>query len=108
MNIPCTKHRSQWACVCALIWVLALPAAWAQPLAGTQPLTETGDVRMLMLDGLRGFLLRETDASVARRLSHWRQDFSSPEAYAQSVAANRARFARIIGLADHRVGFDDW
>ncbi|MCC6264443.1 MAG: dienelactone hydrolase family protein, partial [Bryobacterales bacterium] len=108
MNILRTKHRSQWARVCALIWVLALPAAWAQPLAGTQPLTETGDVRMRMLEGLRGFLLRETDASVARRLSYWRQDFSSPEAYARSVAGNRARFARIIGLADHRVGFDDW
>ncbi|MBA4017040.1 MAG: hypothetical protein C0483_07710 [Pirellula sp.] len=70
----------------------------AEPLAGTQPLTWEGDLSVRMVDDLHKFADRETAASIERRARHWQRDFTSPEAYDKSVAANRTRLAKYLGV----------
>lgn len=77
-------------------------------LPNTDPLDWTGDLAARMVDGADRFLLRKTQESVAHRLKYWNRDFSSVEAYNQSIAANRARLAHILGVRDPLVPFDDW
>src|SRR6266566_3602469 len=60
-----------------------------ETLPQTQPLTWDGDLSAKMVEGIDRFLLREIDRSVAERQKHWHRDFSSREAYAKSVQANR-------------------
>jgi dienelactone hydrolase len=88
----------------ASAWVCA---AQVQPLAGTAPLTMQGDLASNMVAGIDQFLLRKTDESVGGRAQNWRRDFSSPQAYAESLAANRARLAYILGVADPRAAHVD-
>jgi dienelactone hydrolase len=73
------------------------------PLPGTAKLTAEGDLAAQMVDGIDKFLLRETELSVERRARHWHRDGSSVEAYEKSIAANRARLAKIVGVVDERV-----
>lgn len=87
--------------VTTLLALLLCPAL-AQELPGAAWLTAEGDLAMEMVAGIDRFATRELRASIARRAAHWRQDFSSPERYQQSVAANRERFRRIIGAVDAR------
>jgi hypothetical protein len=54
------------------------------------------------LAGIRRFLDRRRDEVVAQRSAHWRRMLTSPEAYAASVDANRARLRRLVGLVDER------
>ena len=81
-----------------------IPATHAQelalgsPLAGTQPLTWEGDLSARMVDDLHKFADRETAASVERRARHWQRDFASPQAYEKSIAPNRARLAKYLGV----------
>lgn len=73
------------------------------PLAGTAPLTLTGDIASNLVAGVDRFLLRQTQESVAQRSRHWSRDFSSATAYTASVATNRQRLAHILGVRDARV-----
>jgi dienelactone hydrolase len=90
----------------AVVILMASLVADSQTLPGTQPLIREGDLASQMLDGMDHFLLQELAASVERRGSRWKRDFSSPQAYGKSVAGNRERFRRIIGLIDKRIPFD--
>ena len=63
---------------------LAAPAL-AQPLPGTQPLALSGDPAKQMVDGILRYLVRATEASVARR------------------KPDRGELRRIIGAVDRRV-----
>lgn len=60
-----------------------------------------------MIAGVDRFLLRELESAVARRPSRWNRDLTSHSHYLNSIAANRQRFTRMIGLRDPRVPFDD-
>jgi dienelactone hydrolase len=75
----------------------------AHVLPGTSPLTAQGDLAMEMVDRIRDHLLTRTTQQVTERSGRWNRDFSSPDAYARSVEANRKRFRRIIGAVDERV-----
>src|SRR6267142_4287080 len=77
-----------------------------EQLAGTQPLTQEGDLAAQMVEGIRQFLVKETAASVGRREGLWHRDFSSRQTYETSVSRNRERFRRVIGLMDNRVPCD--
>lgn len=90
--------------------LLASLLAWsvrADPLPGTQPLTETHDFAAAMVDGLRRYLDRATIASVTNRPSRWHVDTSSGEALVQSLLltaeTNRARLREILGVVDTRM-----
>ena len=72
-------------------------------LPGTTPLTAEGDLAEQMVEGIKRYLLRETDASIEKRARLWKRNYGSLERYDQSVAANRERFAKIIGAVDGRV-----
>src|SRR5205823_12079866 len=41
--------------------------------------------------------------SVEKRKQFWKTDYSSPEAYAKSVAPNRERLKTILGVVDRRL-----
>ncbi|MGD0746085.1 MAG: dienelactone hydrolase family protein [Verrucomicrobiota bacterium] len=81
-------------------WVCA---AQVQPLAGTAPLTMQGDIASNLLVGVDRFLSRKIDESVAGRAQFWHRDFSSAQAYEQSLATNRQRLGYILGLNDPRI-----
>ncbi len=73
------------------------------PLAGTKLLTGEGNLSVQMVSGIDKFLAREIEHSISNRQTFWQRDFSSPEAYAQSVTPNRERFRQIIGAVDERL-----
>ncbi len=73
------------------------------PLAGTAPLTMTGDLASQMVDGIHRFLLRRTQEAAQERGQLWQRDYCSAEEYNRSVAPNRERFRQIIGAVDPRV-----
>jgi len=80
------------------------PSAMARKtLPGTKPLRLTGDLAARMVAGLKTFLLQKTEESVAARETLWQRDFASPAAYAKSVAPNRERLRRYLGVVDPRV-----
>ncbi len=72
-------------------------------LPGTRPLVMTDPLDVVMVRGINQFALRELAESRRTRETKWVRDFSSPEKYAASVAANRARFMQWIGSVDPRV-----
>jgi dienelactone hydrolase len=72
-------------------------------LPGTQPLTLEGDLSARMVAGIDRFLMREIDRSVQRRQRFWHRDFSSADAYNNSVQANRDHLARMIGAVEPRL-----
>jgi dienelactone hydrolase len=90
------------AVVCWLV-----PAATAQPLAGTKPLTMKGDLAAQMVAGIDKYLIRELAASVEKRKQYWKPDYSSPAAYTKSIQPNRERLKKILGVIDARVPFTD-
>ena len=69
-------------------------------LPGTAALTMEGDLAARMVDGINGWLIRETEAALERRPSYWNRDYSSPAAYEKSISPNRDRLRRIIGATD--------
>jgi dienelactone hydrolase len=91
---------------CASLFTAKASGAAEESLAGTQPLTATGDFALQMVNGIDTFLLRKIDESIAARTTYWHRDSSSPEKYNQSVQPNRARLAKIIGATDARVPFE--
>lgn len=72
-------------------------------LSNTQPLTWDDDLADRMMDGLHRFVERKIDHAVANRQQFWKRDTSSPEAYEKSIAPNRERLKKLIGLVDQRV-----
>ncbi len=92
-----------------MIWSLALlvqTAVAADALPGTSPLREDADYAARMVEGIHRFLDRETATAANARESRWKRAFRTRNAYEASVAPNRERFRRIIGLADARVPYD--
>jgi dienelactone hydrolase len=97
-----------------VVWLLlttlppsqTLQADEVETLPGTQPLTMQGDPASQLVAGADAFLLKQIDASIARRKRYWKRDFSSPEAYEKSIEPNRRRLAHILGMRDARTPFD--
>jgi dienelactone hydrolase len=77
--------------------------SFAEPLPGTKPLTRGGDLAAQMVDGIDRYLMRETAASVDKRKTFWKPDYSSLEAYRKSVQPNRQRLKKILGVVDTRL-----
>ena len=84
--------------IAAVVLALTCVAA-ADPLPGTQPLTVEGDLASQMVDGIDRFLLKETEATPAKR--------AALLARPQDPAGRRQRLAKIIGAVDQREPFDD-
>ncbi|HEY4259604.1 MAG TPA: hypothetical protein VGM98_05585, partial [Schlesneria sp.] len=74
-----------------------------EPLPGTEPLTWEGDLADRMMVGLHKFVEAKIAAAIQKRDFQWDRDTSSREAYEKSIAPNRQRLRKIIGLVDQRV-----
>ena len=91
--------------ICVIFSCLSFARAddFPDQLPNTEPLTWEGDLADRMMDGLHKFVDRKIAAAIESRDSLWHRDASSPEAYEASMAPNRQRFRKIIGLVDPRV-----
>lgn len=104
---PCptrSESRAGWRpLLCRVRGPLALAAlagpllagAPVQPLPGTAPLTETGDLAAAMVAGLDRYLDRELANLPARRAESRARTLPNPE-------AERARLRHILGVVDER------
>ncbi|MCZ6672746.1 MAG: dienelactone hydrolase family protein, partial [Verrucomicrobia bacterium] len=72
-------------------------------LPGTTPLTVQGDLSEKMVAGIDQFLMRSIDESISKREQYWNRDFSSPNAYEKSLAPNRERLHKILGVVENRL-----
>jgi dienelactone hydrolase len=82
--------------------------AGSNELPGTQPLEmlTPGDRAAQMVAGIDRYLSRALVSSVQQRQSFWKRDYSSRAAYENSIAENRQRFRKVIGVVDERVPFE--
>lgn len=78
----------------------------AQPpdavLPGTERLTMEGDLSMDVLHRMDAYVTGLIERSPETRDTLWHREYSSLEAYIQSVEPNRERFRKMIGLVDDR------
>ena len=74
-----------------------------QTLQGTTPLTVEGDLAAQMVEVLDGYVSRAIENSVEGRGGLWHRDYSSHNAYTESVEPNRARLQKQIGCLDSRL-----
>jgi dienelactone hydrolase len=56
-----------------------------------------------MVDGIDRFLDRQTELSLVRRPTYWNRNLSSAQTYEASLAPNRARLRKILGVVDERL-----
>ena len=75
----------------------------AQALHGTNPLTIEGDLAAQMVEVLDGYVSDAVADSLEKRETLWHRDYSSHEAYAESVEPNRERLRKQIGCLDERL-----
>ncbi|VTS01268.1 alpha/beta hydrolase family protein [Tuwongella immobilis] len=100
MSLTDAVRRLGW---CLVLTLGSLPVRAAEPLPGTTALTRTGDLAAEMVAGIDRYLTAETARVAQTRETLWKPNFTSPEAYRQSIAANRASLAKIIGITDPRL-----
>ncbi len=97
--MSCLRFFGLWLC----LFISAGNAAESPAtLPHTQPLTWEDDLADRMMDGLHRFVERKIEHAVANRQQFWKRDTLSPEAYEKSIAPNRERLKKIIGLVDRR------
>ena len=79
----------------------------AEVLHGTTALTLEGDLAAQMVEVLDGYVTDAVARSVEKRETLWHRDYSSHEAYTESVEPNRARLRKQIGCLDPRLPIED-
>ena len=79
----------------------------SQALHGTNPLTFEGDLAAQMVEVLDGYVTDAVAGSVEKREALWHRDYSSYDAYAESVEPNRERFRKQIGCIDERLPIEE-
>jgi dienelactone hydrolase len=99
MQIQSAKTTARILLLCSVFTALAS----AQPLPGTEALTAEGDLAAQMVAGIDRYLMGRIQTAPQRRQGYWKPDYSSPAAYAKSVAERRERFRAIVGAVDPRV-----
>lgn len=90
-----------------LVAFLLAATGEAGPLPGTDALTAEGDLAAQMVAGMDRYLMRELARAPERRLSLWKPDDASPDAFARLVEAKRARLRQILGAVDKRLPVAD-
>lgn len=86
-----------------LFTLLTVEGIVADPLPGTGPLEEQGDLAAKMVQGIHRFLDRENGEVVKARAALWKPDTSSPAAWEKSMEPKRARLRQLLGMADERM-----
>ena len=75
----------------------------AHALHGTNLLTIEGDLAAQMVEVLDGYVSDAVADSLEKRETLWHRDYSSHEAYVESVEPNRERLRKQIGCLDERL-----
>ena len=75
-------------------------------LPGVKPLTWKGDLAARMVAGMDRYLRRATAERAAQRERYWKRDTTSWERHEKSIAPNRKRLAKCLGVVDDRVPAD--
>lgn len=70
---------------------------------GTQPLKIEGDIASQLVDGVDRFLIRELDASVAKRVQKWPTPHGPDGKYDEAVEGLRNELKERIGMRDLRM-----
>ena len=78
-----------------------------QALHGTTLLTLEGDLAAQMVEVLDGYVSETVASAVERRDRLWNRDYSSHDAYTESVEPNRARLRKQIGCLDPRLPIEE-
>lgn len=91
------------AVLAAAFLSVSLAAGAGSRLPGTRPLRMEGDLSLQLVEAVDRFLLRRTAESPQAREGFWSWDYSSPQAYLESIESNRDRFRRRIGAVDDRL-----
>lgn len=92
--------RGWW--VVGLLWMAGGLSAAEPPLPGTKLLERDTPLDEVLVDGIREHALAELKRSPGQRSQRWNYDFSSREAFEQSIAPNRERLQQILGAVDPR------
>ncbi len=79
-------------------WPELFPASITEALPGTGLLETNEDLSLELVLANDRFLDQQILLEAANRSQHWNCDFSSPESYRRSIAPNRARLIKILGL----------
>lgn len=88
----------------ALLMLGFLNAGTPDALSELPPLPwEEADLSTRLMDGAHQFVERKMAESLIQREAFWNRDFSSTEAYEQSIQPNRERFREIVGAVDARL-----
>jgi cephalosporin-C deacetylase-like acetyl esterase len=85
-----------------VLLVAASRAVYAgdETLPGTKPVTIPEDIYDRQYKQTEDLLMKRIAQSAEVREKKWKRDFSSPQSYAASLAANRATVAKLIGVGD--------
>jgi dienelactone hydrolase len=86
----------------AILFIGMARAADTLPGTAAIPWPEP-DLSARLMDGAHVFVERKIGEARDKRARHWNHDFTSPEGYERSVAPNRERFRKMIGVVDARV-----
>ena len=95
--------RRAFSVVLVMPWTITAVGEEVATLPETSPLSWEGDLSERMMDGLHRYIERKIAESIEQRGQHWNRDFTSPEAYEQSIQPNRQRLESILGIVDPRV-----
>ncbi len=91
---------------CTTLCQLAIVAqcSGANPLPDTAPLVwPEEDLSERLMNGAHAFVERKISEAPLGRDRFWNLDFTSPDAYTKSIAGNRERFRKMIGVVDSRL-----
>ncbi len=98
-----TSYSSVLVIFLSLLFTVYPILGQSQISLDSQPLLEKGDLSAKMVEGINRFLTNETEQVRHSRDSLWLRDFSSPEAFNQSIVEQREFLARRSGVVDIRV-----
>lgn len=88
----------------SLAWLSLEPKDEPGPVSGTKLLdtAEETDITSELVAGVDRFCDKRLAAAPKHRAKYWNPDLSSADAFNKSVAPNRERLARILGVVDER------
>jgi dienelactone hydrolase len=94
-------RRMNAALLAALLSLTTTPAfVSADPLPGTQTLTDSRDLARVMVDGIHAYLDRELKEAPKKRDELWKAKANEP------MAAKRERLKKLLGVVDERLPRD--
>ena len=89
-------------CLLALTYAVSAQLQTSIPFPSA-PLNENGDLSSLMVERVDQFLTTETKRMEQARSSLWHRDFSTNQAFDQSIKSQRELLSRRLGVVDARV-----